>query len=143
VQHFAELMVKINATGNFAATELMLHHFVDHIYPRILMVKDEETTYATSVIASQGLIIAAAKNKPQIGDLVFAQLLGKDFDIRQHKNATLIYNLACYQAIQSNKPAMLEAIRQARLRGKPAQQFMRDTDFQKYWTDADFVTALQ
>jgi hypothetical protein len=70
-------------------------------------------------------------------------VLTPKFDITTHKNATLIYNLACFYALNHKKTEMLEAVKQARKRGKPVKQFMDDTDFKDYLKDADFLTALK
>ncbi len=143
VPRYAELMVKITASGDMAASERMLHFFIDFIAPHTQPVPDGDAQYAASVIASQGIIVAAAKNSSQLGELVHAKLLGSSFDIHKTRNPTLIYNLACYYSLQNQKPAMLDAVRQARVRGKPTAQFMKDTDFKNYWADPEFLSAVK
>lgn len=143
VPRYAELMVKITASGDLAASERMLHFFIDFIAPQIQRLPDRDAQYSATVIASQGIIIAAAKNSSQLGERVHAKLLGSSFDIHTTQNPTLIYNLACYYSLQNQKPAMLDAVRQARLRGKPTAQFMEDKDFQNYWADPEFLNAVK
>jgi hypothetical protein len=143
VQRFAELMVKKNSAGDLASAQKMLHHFTDTIHPHTQAIQNEAAQYATSVIASQGFVIAAAKNDAALGDLVLNQLLGHGADFSQHKNATMLYNMACYHAQQNQKAPMLKAITLARAKGKPAQQFLDDTDFKAFWKDAEFVRALR
>lgn len=142
VKSYAELLVVITAKGNLAESKKILQHFMDNIYPLILNVKNDGMSYSVSVIASQGLIMAVALKDAEISKVVFDKLLGDKFDIVSHRNSTLIYNLACYYASNNNKQAMLDAIIQARKRGKLPKQFMSDTDFKNYWSDADFLNAI-
>jgi hypothetical protein len=54
-----------------------------------------------------------------------------------------MYNLACYHAVRSDQPRLLEATRVARRLGKPVAQFMADPDFERYRADSAFLDALQ
>ena len=116
---------------------------MENIYPAIANVNNEAMNYSVSVIASQGLAIAILLKNDNISNLIFTKLLATNFDIKTHKNSTLIYNLACYYATHENKTALFEAVKQARLRGKPAAQFMEDSDFKNYLSDKDFLAALR
>ena len=142
VKLYAELMTAHVAKGQFVLAEKMFFNFMENIYPLTIGLKDAAMHYSLSVIASQGLIITSAIKNADISKLVFAKLLGEQFDITTHENRTLINNLACYYAILDNKTAMLEAIKQARKRKLPTKQFMGDTDFKNYWLDVDFLNAI-
>ncbi|MBI3562870.1 MAG: hypothetical protein HY080_14255 [Gammaproteobacteria bacterium] len=143
VQLFSELLIKSNDNHNFKTSEKIFSHFMENIYPAIASIKNNKMLYNISVIASQGLIITVSLKDAAIGKMVFEKLLGTDFDITTHKNRTLIYNLACFHAINTNKKEMLIAITQARKRGIPSKQFMQDPDFKSYLNDTDFLDALK
>lgn len=142
VKYFAELLVAVTATGNFTVSEEIFLNYMENIYPVTAGVTNDEMLYGISVVASQGLIITTPLKNAEISKYVFDKLLGDKYDITTHKNGTLIYNLACFYAINNNKTAMLGAIKQARKRGKPSGQFMGDTDFKNYWSDTDFLNAV-
>lgn len=143
VEHFATMLVEVVGKGDISAAERIFLNFMDNIYPSTAGIRGEEVVYNISVIASQGLIIAATTKNDEIKKLVFDKLLGEKFDITKHKNNTLIYNLACYYATVKNKPAMLDAIRQARKLGKQSRQFLDDADFKGYHADTDFLRAIK
>lgn len=142
VNLFAPLLVEVVGKSNFPVSEKLFSNFMENIYPATADVQDEAMSYGLSVIASQGLIIAVALKNAQIRKLVFEKLLGEKFDITTHENRALIYNLACFYAIADNKTAILEAIRQSRKREAPRKQFMDDLDFKNYWSDVDFLKAV-
>lgn len=143
VKLYAELLVAKNGQGEFSLTEKIFFHFMENLYPVTEGVKNKEMDYGMSVIASQGLILTVATKNDEISKLIFGKLLGDKFDISTHQNRVLIYNLACYYAVNNNKTAMLDAIKQARKRKTPAKQFMDDSDFKSYWKDEDFLNAIK
>lgn len=142
VKLFSELLVATNVKGDFGSSERIILHFKKSIYPATVGVESDSMSYGLSVIASQGLINVTKVKNNAISDFVFEKLLGEHFDIATHKNLTLIYNLACYHAINNNKAAMLEAIKQSRRRGVSSKQFMDDPDFNNYWNDAEYLSAI-
>ena len=142
LQWSARVACALTANGNLAESKKILQHFMVNIYPLSLGVKNDGMSYSISVIASQGLIMAVALKETDISKIVFEKLLGDQFDIATHKNSTLIYNLACYYATNNKKVEMLNAVKEARKRGKLPKQFMSDADFNNYWSDADFINAI-
>lgn len=143
MDHEAELLVKINVARNFKLAEKMFFHFAKYIYPVASKSKDSTVVYNISVMASQGLILTTMEKNPEIDKVIFNELLAQNFDITKHKNRTLIYNLACYYAVNNNKQSMLTAIAQAKLRGTPKKQFQDDADFKNYLSDPDFIKAIE
>lgn len=146
---YAQLINATNTKRDFQSTTKVLFHFVNHILTGIdpfiaSLDKGEkrQSQYRLSVIASQSLAASVETKNEAMSQLVFDKILTPKFDIKTHENATLIYNLACFYALKGNKPQMLEAVVQARLRGKPAKQFMDDSDFKNFLSDADFLAAL-
>ncbi len=55
----------------------------------------------------------------------------------------LAFNLACLYAIRKQKTKMLEMIRTGRGLGKPKANYLRDSDFEPYRNDPEFVAALE
>jgi hypothetical protein len=147
---YAQLINTMSGRRDFQSSTKVFFHFVNHILSPVSARIDalgsddkEQVQYRISVIASQSLTAAIATKNTVMSQMVFDKVLTPKFDITTHKNATLIYNLACFYALNHKKTEMLEAVKQARKRGKPVKQFMDDTDFKGYLSDADFQAALK
>ncbi|UWX04180.1 hypothetical protein H1235_02095 [Pseudoxanthomonas sp. NC8] len=120
----------------------LVRHYLAQVHPYTSPHRDQSVDYNIGVIASQTL--AFAIHQPSERDLieaVMASLLGPDFDPAVQTNATLMYNLACYYAVEGDTERMLAAVAAARRLGKPAMQFRADADFQR-WDDPRFRTTL-
>lgn len=142
-EEFAELLVKTNVDGDFKLARKIFNSFADNIHPAAVGMKNKKVNYNISVMASQGIILYGVQKDPALPDIIFGKLLEKDFDIKTHKNGTLVYNLACFYALTNDKENLLLATEQARIRGTPTAQFMKDTDFSNYLQDADFLRAVK
>lgn len=138
-----KLLVKTNSSGDFKTSEKIFFNFMGHIYPVAIKIKESTVIENISNIASQGIVLSIVTKNAKISKIVFDQLLGSDFDITKHKNRLLIYNLACYYAINTNKKEKLVAITQARINKIPKQQFIDDADFKNYLNDPDFLQAIE
>lgn len=143
--YYAELINDYNRQRDFKAAGTLVRHYLKEVHPHIgHYSKDPGQPYNIGVIASQTLAINS-QLAPQDKDLipaVMATLIGPKFDPAKQTNGTLMYNLACYYAVSGDKPHMLVSIAAARRLGKPTAQFMADTDFEKFWKDADFLKAV-
>jgi hypothetical protein len=140
---YSKLLVKANGDGDYELARRLFNFFVENIYPAAAGMRNKNLAYNLSVVASQGLILYGVQKDPELPKIVFGKLLGKDFDIKTHENRALTYNLACYYSLTNNKKDMLEAVAQARVRGTPTAQFMKDKDFSNYVQDADFLRAVK
>jgi hypothetical protein len=142
---YAELINDYNGQKNFKAAGMLVRHYLKEVHPHIgHYSQDPGQPYNITVIASQTLAIYS-QLLPQDKDLVPAvmtTLIGPKFDPTKQTNGTLMYNLACHYAVAGDKPHMLDSITAARRLGKPTSQFMADTDFEKYWKDAEFLKVL-
>lgn len=142
---YAELINDYNRQKDFKATATLVRHYLKEVHPFIgHYSKDPGQPYNITVIASQTLAIYAplAALDKDLVPAVMATLIGPKFDPTKQTNGTLMYNLACYYAVSGDKPHMLDSITAARRLGKPTAQFMADTDFEKYWKDAEFLKVL-
>jgi hypothetical protein len=142
-EQYAELLVATNVRGDFKLARRIFDVFVETMLPATAGLRNAKLDYNISVVASQGLILYGVQKDPDLPNVIFGKLLGKDFDIKTHKNRTLIYNLACYYALTSDKKNMLAAVAEVRSRGTPTEQFMKDKDFSQYWQDADFLRVVR
>ena len=143
-QAYARLVNVFNAAGDFRASSQLVRHYLGQVHPAIAVHEDPSLAYNSGVVASQAL--AFAIHRPQERDLVeavMAQLVGPDFDPAAQRNGTLLYNLACFHALEGDTARMLATVAAARRLGKPAAQFMADADFAAYRTDARFLRALE
>jgi len=142
---YAELINDYNEQKDYKASATLVRHYLTQVHPHIgHYSKDPGQPYNITVIASQTLAIYS-KLAPQDKDLidtVMTTLIGPKFDPAKQTNGTLMYNLSCYYAVSGDKPRMLESITAALRLGKPPSQFMQDTDFERYWKDAEFSSAL-
>lgn len=139
----SKLLVKNNSSGDFKNSEKIFNNFMEHVYPVAKGIKEITVIDNISNIASQGIVLSLVTKNADISKIVFDKILGADFDITKHKNKLLIYNLACYYAINKNKKEMLVAITQARINKVSKQQFIDDADFKNYLNDPDFLHAIE
>lgn len=85
-------------------------------------------------------IIAAIK----LNDEPYFNLLYKEAQkIEKISEVLLTYNLACGLAHFGRKEDMLFYIKESIRLGKIKQQFLDDTDFEKYWEDSEFLEAIE
>lgn len=141
---YARLVNLFNVAGDFQASSQLVRHYLAQVHPAIAGHEDPSVAYNTGVVASQAL--AFGIHRPQERDLVeavMAQLVGPDFDPAAQRNGTLLYNLACFYAVEGDTARMLEAVAAARRLGKPAAQFMADADFAPYHAQPRFLQALE
>lgn len=102
------------------------------LYPKTKYSEDEGALFYN--------IIAAVK----LNDEEYFELLYKEVQkIEKISEVLLAYNLACAFAHFGRKENMLFYIKESIRLGKMKQQFLDDTDFEKYWTDADFLVAIE
>jgi len=143
LQYLAEQINKHNLAGEMAESLKILTFYVDNVLPFVdLNTAEQSAVYNHSVIASQTLVAAIYSKQDSMAELVFSALLGPDFDITTQENAALVYNLAACYALKEKKPELLAASKQARELGKPADQFLKDSDFERYLHDAEFLDIL-
>lgn len=140
----ADLLNRFNMGGKLEASATLVRHYLAQVHPHTSRWPgDSSLAYNQGVIASQTLAfgIHSAPNRDLV-DGVMGTLIGPHFDPAKQTNGTLMYNLACYYAVSGDKPNMLQSASAARRLGKPASQFLTDTDFEKYWKDIAFLQVL-
>ena len=142
--HSVELFMDRLKAKDYETSEQIFYRYVNHLMPKLTSDKQsEDVTYNISVFASQGLVLSSLISDEKISDTVFDKLMGPNFKISTQDNPTFMYNLACYYSLHKQKNMLLEAMRQSIKLGKSLKEFTTDSDFQEYWSDADFNQLLQ
>lgn len=84
-------------------------------------------------------VIAAIK----LNDTIFFDaVLKKVQKLEEISQVLLAFNLSCGFAHFGRKEEMFYYIKESIRLGKTKQQFLDDTDFEKYWNDGDFLKAI-
>lgn len=138
---FASITVKLLITHlknrDAETAEALFFHYIDTLLPR--------TGFHPKAldIASMALVLGIRHQRPQVIETTFRQLLDNgSIDIQTLRHDILVYNLACYYALQQQKSKMLQAAARAVALGKKPEQFLADNDFTRYWNDSEFLAVI-
>jgi len=115
------------------AFKLYLDYFLPHA------TKDSDTHW---YIVSDMIGVASDQRDPELYQRVLADevLLGQA--LSEVGYARLFYNLACYQAKHGKRKLFLDYSKRALDLGKKPNQFLKDSDFEAYWQDEEFLNLL-
>lgn len=103
----------------------------NYLYPRIKNYADENILHLN--------IIASIK----LNDDIYFDALSKEVQkLGEITKALFAFNFACGFGHFDRKEEMLHYIKESIRLGKTKQQFLDDTDFEKYWNDGDFLKAI-
>lgn len=103
----------------------------NYLYPRIKNYADENILHLN--------IIASIK----LNDDIYFDALSREVQkLGEITKALFAFNFACGFAHFGRKEEMLHYIKESTRLGKNKQQFLDDTDFEKYWNDEDFLKAI-
>lgn len=138
-----ELFNKYSQEADKAAGLNIIDHFIDSVYPFIKEYRsDDEINKSIETLTSNALGTAISLKNEALAKKIYEKLLGPNFDIRNVKHDTLLYNLACDYSLKKEKKKMLEAITLAIAKGKNPENFKNDSDFSAYYQDPDFLKAV-
>lgn len=132
----AHLMTTNIVNENLSAAKQVFIHYLDKLLPQ------GETSLFAEDVASVGLALTKKTNDDQLYARVFKEILGSDFKVSNAQSEVLLFNLACYYALNKEKEKMLEAMGAALESGQLAQQFREGSDFSFYLDDAEFKQKL-
>ena len=142
-QHINELINTYTAKQEMEAARQVVEHFILQIFPSLNRAGYQEGVEKNiEIIASHSLALAIILQDVELQSWVLDNLLGRDFDVQALENATLVYNLACYYAVNQQKSQMLRASRRAMQLGKKPEQLSTEPDMKHYWDDVDFKHML-
>ncbi len=133
-----KLMIAGMKAGNIEFTEQLFLHYINVLYPRVgsdLKMQD---------VASMALVFGMTYNKEDVIAATFEKLLnGQAFDITTINNDVLLYNLACYYAVNNQQEELFKAAELAVKYGKKSTQFLADSDFSDYHKNIAFLNIIQ
>ena len=136
------LLNHYNIQGDFERSKQVGLYYADNVRHLVPQLSDDSTANINHYVLVSQSLVASVKLKDLSYQKKVLRMLGESVDISTLENSSLLYNLACYYAVRKKKEEMLAAIRQSRTMGKPATQFLADSDFKDYYLDNDFLKAL-
>lgn len=142
--YFANLSLILNIKGRYPENNRLFdQYFTIHQIIGGNPV-DEPQHKNLMILASQGIYLGLnSKNQNLSNKIIKLFVDHPGFDLAKETNRSFLFNIACYYAINKNKPEMLKVIRRSIDLGKNPQEFLKDTDFTAYWQDTDFLKALE
>ncbi len=141
--YFANLSLMLNIKGRFPEnTKLFTRYFLLH--QEIAQApKDETQRKNLIVLAAQGIYLGSNSQNKDLNHQVIKILVDPNLDLAKETNRVFLFNLACYYAVNHNKPQMLKMTIRAIELGKNPEDFLKDKDFTDYWQDTDFLKAIK
>jgi hypothetical protein len=130
-----KLMIKYIENQRYRGALIVFDSYVDSILP-YAGLSDK-----SSDVASHGIILSVYLDDVSIFNKVNKYLLDENIT-EEINNTTLLFNLACYYALNRDKEKLILYINLARQHGKSAEYFLNDTDFNYYMNDQDFLYAI-
>jgi len=130
-----KLLIAQLSDSDFTNSKRVLMHYIEILMPRAGKNKK------TDDVASLGLAYCVISKDRAVCKIIFDKLL-PGLDIDKLDNNVLLYNLACYYSVNNDKENMLKSIKQSIKYGKTADQFLRDSDFETYWKDTEFLGVI-
>lgn len=142
--YFASLSLQFNINKKLEESTQLMNFYFNNIHSLIGYTHSNDLKNRNLIVfATQGIYVAAHTQKSALANEVVNAFAGENFDLKQEKNRTFLFNLACYYATNHNKSKMLTVITRAIALGRDPQSFLTDQDFKAYWLDPDFVHALE
>ncbi len=140
VAHYNDILNKNN--NNKENQFLIIEYFLKNIEPALKSFRIEKNfNKSFEIFISNSLGTALVYNNDALKEKIY-NALGENFDIKKLVHNTLLYNIACDYSRRREKQKMLEAINLAIEKGKPPENFLKDSDFKFYYDDADFLKLL-
>ncbi len=133
----SSLLVKGLDVSDYKVSKMLFYNYIDNLHPNC-----GGCGFRTNIIGNS-LSLALILDDENIANIVFNQLLGKDFKIEDIHQEKLLFNLACYYSLQGEKEKMLETIHFTKKHGYEKNKFLEDKDFKRYWDDTDFLDAIE
>lgn len=133
----SSLLVKCFVEEDYKTARKLFYNYVDKLHPNV-----GGCDFRTNIIGNS-LNLAINTKDEKIADIIFSELLGKNFKIEDIPDDRIIFNLACYYSLYDEKEKMLKAIHFSLKSGRKKSDFLEERDFKQYWKDKVFLKAVE
>lgn len=129
VRHLEDLRFELELMAQFGKKWELIKSITGALFP---ILSEYQRTNSLHLA-----LIAAAKTNDEVSFNNLIKYIPEQID-----DVLLTYNLACAFACFARKEGLIQYVKRSIQLGKTKQQFMDDTDFNKYLHDTDFLEAL-
>lgn len=142
--YFSSLSHEFNIRSKFPENTQLVNFYLDKIHPLIRNNQTDSLQHSNLIIfASQAIYVGSNTQNRDLNNRIAKTFVEQDFDLSQETNRVFLFNMACHYAVNHNKPQMLKLINRSVELGKMTDEFLKDPDFQDYWQDPDFLSAIK
>jgi hypothetical protein len=131
-----KLMIKYTEIVEPSIAHTIFNSYVGVIAPHVGL------SDKSSDVASMGIYISIMLSNSNIFNQVTENILGKNINVIAVNNKVLHFNIACYYALNQNKPKLLMHTLLTRRQGKSMEGFLSDSDFNDYLNDKEFLDLV-
>lgn len=142
--YFARLALHFNVAGRLPENARMMNFYFDKIHPLLNYSRADALQHKNLVVfASQVLHVGISMQDDELAKRAMTNFVDRDFDLETEVDRAFLFNVACYYAVNKNKPQMLRIIRRTITLGRDPESYMKEKDFEHYWQDPDFLQAIK
>lgn len=142
--YFAQLALQFNVESRLTENSQMMNFYFDNIHSIMNYKQATELQHKNLVVfAAQVLYTSSKLQEAELAKKVIDEFIEQDFDLEKETNRAFLFNVACYYAVNHNKPQMLNIISRAIALGRDPKSYLTDSDFTEYREDPDFLSALK
>lgn len=141
--YLASLSYALNNNRKFSENTRLVNFYLDKVHSVVYKKQTDDLQYRNLIIlASQAVYLGSNTGNKDLNDRIANTFIEQDFDLTQETNRVFLFNMACYYAVNHNKPQMLKLINRATELGKMPEEFLKDPDFTDYLQDPEFLNAI-
>lgn len=142
--YFAQLGYRFNIDSKLGENARMMDFYFDKIHPLINYNRADELQHKNlAVFAAQIIYTGSNLQNAELTKKAISAFVERDFDLATESNRAFLFNVACYYALNRNKPEMLKIISRTMDLGRDPQSYLKEKDFTEYWQDPDFLRAIK
>ena len=142
--YFAQLALQFNVESRLTENAQLMNFYFDNIHSIINYNQADALQHKNLVVfAAQVLYTGAKLQEAELAKKAINEFVARDFDLEKETNRAFLFNVACYYAINHNKPQMLNIISRTIALGRDPESYLTDSDFTEYREDPDFLNALK
>lgn len=142
--YFARLAFQLNIDNKFTENVTLMNFYFDKIHSLINYNQTDDLQRKNlTIFASQVIYTGSNIQNTELTKKAISTFVEQDFDLEKETNRAFLFNVACYYALNHNKPQMLKIISRTLALGRDPESYLTDTDFQDYWQDPDFINLIK